>query len=77
MRNMEPVHARKTGSSPMGQAAAALRTDVLNSAALPIIDANYAGHGRVGGGCITTLKFFFDGSHKIRPLLTSAGPGCV
>jgi hypothetical protein len=31
------------------------------------------GHGAVGGACITALKFFFDGSHKIRPLLTSAG----
>ena len=31
------------------------------------------GHGAVGGACITALKFFFDGSHKIRPLLTHAG----
>jgi len=31
------------------------------------------GHGTVGGACITALKFFFDGSQKIRPLLTSAG----
>jgi hypothetical protein len=28
------------------------------------------GHGTVGGACITVLKFFFDGSQKIRPLLT-------
>ncbi len=31
------------------------------------------GHGAVGGACITVLKFFFDGSQKIRPLLTRAG----
>src|SRR6185436_18986089 len=31
------------------------------------------GHGTVGGACITTLKFFFDGSQKIKPLLTAAG----
>ena len=87
------VHARKTGSSAMPQAAAALHGDVLNSAVLPIINANYdsyllpqpfpegapthpcypTGHGTVGGACITALKFFFDGSQKIRPLLTSAG----
>ena len=31
------------------------------------------GHGTVGGACITTLKFFFNGAQKIRPLLTNAG----
>jgi hypothetical protein len=31
------------------------------------------GHGTVGGACITALKFFFDGGHKLRPLLTGAG----
>jgi len=31
------------------------------------------GHGTVGGACITTLKFFFDGSQRIRPLLTNSG----
>jgi hypothetical protein len=30
------------------------------------------GHGTVGGACITVLKFFFDGSQRIRPLLTHA-----
>jgi len=30
------------------------------------------GHGTVGGACITTLKFFFDGGQKIRPLLLGA-----
>ena len=87
------VHARKTGAGPMPQAAAGLHSDVLNSAALPIINANYGtyllpqafpegspthpcyptGHGTVGGACITALKFFFNGSQKIRPLLTGAG----
>jgi hypothetical protein len=32
-----------------------------------------AGHGTVGGACITALKFFFDGSRRIRPLLLAAG----
>lgn len=87
------VHARKTNASPTPQAAAALHSDVLNSAVLPIVSANYGsyllpqafpegspthpcyptGHGTVGGACITVLKFFFNGSQKIRPLLTSGG----
>ena len=87
------VQARKTGSSPFPQAAGALHSDVLNSAALPLTFAKYGsyllpqafpegspthpcyptGHGTVGGACITTLKFFFDGGQKIRPLLTGAG----
>jgi hypothetical protein len=32
-----------------------------------------AGHGTVAGACITALKFFFDGTQKIRPLLQAAG----
>jgi hypothetical protein len=31
------------------------------------------GHGTVAGACITVLKFFFDGSQKIQPLLRAAG----
>lgn len=31
------------------------------------------GHGTVGGACVTALKFFFDGSQPIRPLLLAAG----
>jgi hypothetical protein len=31
------------------------------------------GHGTVAGACITVIKFFFDCSQKIRPLLTAAG----
>jgi len=31
------------------------------------------GHGTVGGACITAIKFFFDGSQPIRPLLLAAG----
>ena len=31
------------------------------------------GHGAVAGACITALKFFFDGTQKIRPLLLAAG----
>jgi hypothetical protein len=87
------VQARLTHTSPFPQAAAALHSDVLNSAVLPLIHAQYgsyllpqafpeaspshpcypAGHGTVGGACITALKFFFDGSQKIRPLLQAAG----
>ena len=87
------VHARKIGSTPMPQAAAALHSDVLNSAVLPIIQSTYGsyllpqafpegspthpcyptGHGTVGGACITVLKFFFNGSQKIQPLLAAAG----
>ncbi len=86
------VHARKTGTSPMPQAAAALHADALNSAALPLINSQYGsyllpqafpegspthpcyptGHGTVGGACVTALKFFFNGSQKIRPLLLAA-----
>jgi len=31
------------------------------------------GHGTVGGACIAAIKFFFDGSQPIRPLLLAAG----
>jgi len=31
------------------------------------------GHGTVAGACLTALKFFFDGSQKIRPLLQAVG----
>jgi hypothetical protein len=31
------------------------------------------GHGTVGGACISAIKFFFDGSQNIRPLLQAAG----
>jgi hypothetical protein len=91
------VHARLTNSQPAPQAAAALHSDVLNSAVLPIIHASFGsflmpqafpegspthpcyptGHGTVGGACCTALKFFFDGSQKIRPLLLSHGRDVV
>src|SRR5262249_55808480 len=86
------VQARKTGVTPMPKAAAALHSDVLNSAALPMVHSSHGsyllpqafpegspthpcyptGHGTVGGACITALKFFFNGSQKIRPLLAGA-----
>jgi hypothetical protein len=31
------------------------------------------GHGTVAGACITALKFFYDGSQKIQPLLQASG----
>jgi hypothetical protein len=87
------VHARKSGLSPMPQAAAALHDDVLHCAALDIVHSSNnsyllpqsfpegspthpcypTGHGTVGGACTTLLKFFFNGSQKLRPLLTAAG----
>ena len=87
------VHAQLAHTTPVPQAAAALHSDVLNSAALAITFATYGsyllpqvfpegspthpcyptGHGTVGGACCTLLKFFFNGSQKIRPLLTSVG----
>jgi hypothetical protein len=35
------------------------------------------GHGTVGGACATLLKFFFDGSQRLRPLLQAAGTDIV
>ena len=35
------------------------------------------GHGTVGGACCTILKFFFNGSQKIRPLLLAASRDVV
>jgi hypothetical protein len=91
------VQANLTKSTPVPQAAAALHSDVLNSAVLPMIHSTYGsyllpqafpegspthpcyptGHGTVAGACITAIKFFFDGSQKIRPLLTAAGRDVV
>jgi hypothetical protein len=91
------VQARLTGTSPSPQAAAALHTDVHNSAVLPIINSTYGsyllpqafpegspthpcyptGHGAVAGACITAIKFFYDGTQKIQPLLTAAGRNVV
>lgn len=31
------------------------------------------GHGTVAGACISAIKFFFDGTQRIRPLLQAAG----
>jgi hypothetical protein len=87
------VEAKRTGSKPVPKAVAALHPDVLNSAVLPQILANYGthllpqaypegspthpcytgGHATVSGACTTALKFFFNGSAKIRPLLLAAG----
>lgn len=87
------VQARLTGTTPAPQAAAALHSDVLNSAVLPMINSTYGsyllpqafpegcptfpcyptGHGAVAGACITALKFFYNGTQKIRPLLTAIG----
>jgi len=35
------------------------------------------GHGAVAGACITAIKFFYDGTQKIRPLLKAAGRDVV
>jgi hypothetical protein len=39
----------------------------------PTHPAYPTGHGTVGGACITILKFFYDGSQLIQPLLEAAG----
>jgi hypothetical protein len=39
----------------------------------PTHPAYPTGHGTVGGACITLIKFFFDGSQLIQPLLETAG----
>lgn len=87
------VEARRTGSTPVPQASTELHADVLTSAVLPKILAQYGthllpqafpegspthpcytgGHATVAGACCTAIKFFFDGSQKIRPLLLAAG----
>lgn len=87
------VEARRTGSTPAPKAAAELHSDVLTSAVLPKLLAQFGthllpqafpegspthpcypgGHSTVAGACCTALKFFFDGSQKIRPLLLAAG----
>jgi hypothetical protein len=87
------VEARRTGSSPVPGASTELHSDVLTSAVLPQILAQFGthllpqaypegspthpcytgGHATVAGACCTALKFFFDGSQKIRPLLLAAG----
>jgi hypothetical protein len=87
------VEARRTGSTPVPQASTELHSDVLTSAVLPKLLAQYGthllpqaypegspthpcytgGHATVAGACCTALKFFFDGSQKIRPLLLAAG----
>lgn len=91
------LQARLTHQNPMPQAAAALSSDLLNSAVLPIIHSQYGsyllpqvfpegapthpcyptGHGTVGGACIAAIKFFFDCSQPIRPLLLAAGSDVV
>jgi len=35
------------------------------------------GHGAVAGACITAIKFFYDGTQKILPLLKAAGRDVV
>lgn len=86
------VQAHLTKTQPVPQAAGSLHSDVLNSAALPLIHSKFGsfllpqafpegspthpcyptGHGTVGGACITAIKFFFDCSKKIQPLLQAA-----
>jgi hypothetical protein len=39
----------------------------------PVHPCYPTGHGSVAGACITALKFFFDCSQKLRPLLNAAG----
>jgi hypothetical protein len=43
----------------------------------PLHPAYPTGHGTVAGACITVLKFFLDGSQKIRPLLSKVNRDVV
>ena len=87
------VEARRISSTPVPQASTELHADVLTSAVLPKILAQYGthlmpqafpegspthpcytgGHSTVAGACATMIKFFIDGTKKIRPLLLAAG----
>ena len=87
------VEARRISSAPVPQASTELHADVLTSAVLPKILAQYGthlmpqafpegspthpcytgGHATVAGACATMIKFFIDGTKKIRPLLLAAG----
>lgn len=88
------VQAHLTNTTPVPQASQQLHPDVLNSAALPLIDKQFGsfllpqafpegspthpcyptGHGTVAGACITAIKFFFDCTQKIQPLLQQGPP---
>jgi hypothetical protein len=74
------VHARLTNRPQLPQAVAKtfsqFGTYLLPQAfpeGAPTHPCYPTGHGTVAGACITALKFFFDGSQKIQPLLQAAG----
>jgi hypothetical protein len=43
----------------------------------PTHPAYPTGHGTVGGACITLIKFFYDGSQLLQPLLEKSGTNVV
>ncbi len=70
------VHADVLNSQALAQTFSQFGTYLLPQAfpeGAPTHPCYPTGHGTVAGACITALKFFFDGSQKIRPLLLAAG----
>jgi hypothetical protein len=70
------VHADVLNSQAVAQTFSQFGTYLLPQAfpeGAPTHPCYPTGHGTVAGACITALKFFFDGSQKIRPLLLAAG----
>ena len=70
------VHADVLSSQALAQTFSQFGTYLLPQAfpeGAPTHPCYPTGHGTVAGACITALKFFFDGSQKIRPLLLAAG----
>jgi hypothetical protein len=70
------LHADILNSQAVAQVFSKFGTHLLPQAfpeGAPTHPCYPTGHGTVAGACITALKFFFDGSHAIRPLLVAAG----
>jgi len=70
------VHADVLNSQAVAQTFSQFGTYLLPQAfpeGAPTHPCYPTGHGTVAGACISALKFFFDGSQKIRPLLLAAG----
>ena len=70
------LHADVLNSQGLAQTLSTFNTSLLPQAfpeGAPGHPCYPTGHGTVAGACIATLKFFFDGSQPIRPLLLAAG----
>jgi hypothetical protein len=70
------LHADLLNSQAVAQVFAKFGTYLLPQAfpeGAPPHPCYPTGHGTVAGACLTAMKFFFDGSQPIRPLLLAAG----